>query len=220
MTRPFSHGFFRRGAGGLLCLALVLLLFVPTEAQAQRWLKTTQMIAPVEADTPTRALLDTLVSVIDRTDSLMVKRSPDATEKLPVESLREMLINQEGIGLTSANQVFINHRFEVDRDGFTERVTELFFVYRPPSAGEEDIPIMYLNATSDWVRRTLTENGTTLASNEAAMMPFSDQLAFVRLLRGQNVQIVQVGNRTVREGFGTKERNLIDQITQLSYSSD
>jgi hypothetical protein len=210
---------FRRFAGVLLLALTIGLVAGPRDAHAQRWLQTTQVVAPVEAESPTRALLDTLVNVIDRSDSLMVKRSPDAAVRMPAEELRNTLIDSEGIGLASANKVFIDYRFEVNRDGFEERVTELFFIYRPVGAGEEDIPIMHLSVTDDWVREVLQNKGTTLVTNEAALKPFGDQIAFAKITRTHDVQVVKVGNRTVREGFRTKERNLIDRITRLSYSS-
>lgn len=210
---------FRRFAGVLLLALTIGLVAGPRDAHAQRWLQTTQVVAPVEAESATRALLDTLVNVIDRSDSLMVKRSPEAATRMPAEELRNTLIDTEGIGLASANKVFIDYRFEVNRDGFEERVTELFFIYRPVGAGEEDIPIMHLSVTDDWVQDVLQNKGTTLVTNEAALKPFGDQIAFAKITRTQDVQVVKVGNRTVREGFRTKERNLIDRITRLSYSS-
>jgi len=205
----------------VVAVLLVAVAFTarPQDANAQRWLQTTQVVAPVQAESATRALLDTLVNVIDRSDSLVVKRSPDAPTQMPVQELRDMLIETEGIGLSSANNVFIDYRFEVDRDGFKESVTDLYFIYRPPGAGEEDIPIMYLSARHDWVREVLQEKGTAMLTNEAAIRPFADQIAFAKITRGQEVQVVEVGNRTVREGFRTKERNLIERIMRLSYSS-
>lgn len=207
-------------AGGIATLAVVLLLFIlPRDAQAQRWLQTTQVIAPVEADTPTRALLDTLVNVIDRSDSLMVKRSPEDATRMPVRELENMLLDQEGVGLSSANNVFIDYRFEVNRDGFRERVTELFFIFRPPGTGEEDIPIMYLSGNDDWVADVLLNKGTTLVSNEAALRPFGDQIAFAKIVRQRSTRIVEIGDRTVRDGFEAKKSQLVDKIMRLTYSS-
>jgi len=206
--------------GGIATLAVALLLFIlPRDAQAQRWLQTTQVIAPVEADTPTRALLDTLVNVIDRSDSLMVKRSPEDATRMPVRELENMLLDQEGVGLSSANNVFIDYRFEVNRDGFRERVTELFFIFRPPGTGEEDIPIMYLSGNDDWVADVLLNKGTTLVSNEAALRPFGDQIAFAKIVRQRSTRIVEIGDRTVRDGFEAKKSQLVDKIMRLTYSS-
>lgn len=206
--------------GGIATLAVALLLFIlPRDAQAQRWLQTTQVIAPVEADTPTRALLDTLVNVIDRSDSLMVKRSPEDATRMPVRELENMLLDQEGVGLSSANNVFIDYRFEVNRDGFRERVTELFFIFRPPGTGEEDIPIMYLSGNDEWVADVLLNKGTTLVSNEAALRPFGDQIAFAKIVRQRSTRIVEIGDRTVRDGFEAKKSQLVDKIMRLTYSS-
>ena len=205
--------------GGIATLALVLFLFImPRDAQAQRWLQTTQVIAPVEMDEPTQALLDTLVNVIDQSDSLMVKRSPDSATRIPVSELENELLNS-GIGLTSANNVFIDYRFEVNRDGFEESITELFFIFRPPGTGEEDIPIMYLSANDDWVRDVLRNKGTTLVTNEAALRPFGDQIAFAKIVRQRDARIVEIGDRTVRDGFDAKKRQLVEKITRLTYSS-
>jgi len=205
--------------GGIATLALVLFLFImPRDAQAQRWLQTTQVIAPVEMDEPTQALLDTLVNVIDQSDSLMVKRSPDSATRIPVSELENELLNS-GIGLTSANNVFIDYRFEVNRDGFEESITELFFIFRPPGTGEEDIPIMYLSANDDWVRDVLRNKGTVLVTNEAALRPFGDQIAFAKIVRQRDARIVEIGDRTVRDGFDAKKRQLVEKITRLTYSS-
>jgi len=207
-------------AGGIATLALALLLFVgPQDANAQRWLQTTQVIAPVQSETPTRALLDTLINVIDRSDSLAIKRAPDDPSRTVVSQLEDELLNQEGIGLSSANYVFIDYRFEVNRDGFRERITDLFFIYRPPGTGEEDIPIMYLSARDSWVDDVLRNKGTTLVTNEAALKPFGDQIAFAKIVRERDARIVEIGDRTVRDGFEAKKRNLVDKITRLSYSS-
>ncbi|HHP7236818.1 hypothetical protein [Longibacter sp.] len=206
--------------GGIATLALALLLFVgPQDANAQRWLQTTQVIAPVQSETPTRALLDTLINVIDRSDSLAIKRAPDDPSRTAVSQLEDELLNQEGIGLSSANYVFIDYRFEVNRDGFEERITDLFFIYRPPGTGEEDIPIMYLSARDAWVDDVLRNKGTTLVTNEAALKPFGDQIAFAKIVRERDARIVEIGDRTVRDGFEAKKRNLVDKITRLSYSS-
>jgi len=197
---------------------LAALLFAPQQAQAQRWLQTTQVIAPIENDGPTRALLDTLINVIEGSDSLTIRRSPQNRTNMTVSDLQDELLDSEGIGISSASHVFLDYRFAVDRDGFEESITHMYFIFRP-SGNEEDIPIMYLKAKDEWVRNVLRQKGTTLRTNEAALKPFRDQLSFARIVREQGVQIVEIGDRKVREGFADKKRDLVAKIQRLTYSS-
>jgi len=78
---------------------------------------------------------------------------------------------------------------------------------------------MYLNAKDEWVSDVLLNKGTTLITNEAALKPFGDQIAFAKIVRERDAQIVEIGDRKVRDGFEAKKRNLVDKITRLSYSS-
>jgi hypothetical protein len=207
-------------AGGVGALFLAALLLTPQQAQAQRWLQTTQVIAPIQSESATRALLDTLINVIERKDSLMVRRSPEESQQMVVSDLQDQLLDNAGIGLSSANQVFIDYRFAVNRDGFEERITALHFIFRPAGGSEEDIAIMYLDVDREkWVNEVLQSKGTTLVTNEAALKPFREQLAFARIVRDTEAQIVEIGDRKVREGFEAKKRQLVDKITRLTYSS-
>lgn len=188
-----------------------------SDATAQRWLQTSQLLSEIKQDTPTRALLDTLVQVIDRSDSIKVKRTADSREAVSMSSLRDKLINNQGIGLTSANFVFIDYRFEIENRGFEESIESLQFVYRPPGGTEEDIQMMYIDASDPWVKTVLQNKGTTLVTNEAALKTFSDQLAFARLV--QDGKIVEIAGKTVREGFERKKRELVQKIQRLTYES-
>jgi hypothetical protein len=79
---------------------------------------------------------------------------------------------------------------------------------------------MYLNIKREkWVNEVLQQKGTTLVTNEAALKPFRQQLAFARIVRNTDAQIVEIGDRKVREGFAAKKRQLVDKITRLTYSS-
>lgn len=202
----------------LFCLLSVgLLVMGPTDASAQRWLQTSQLLTEITEEKPTRALLDTLVQVMERKDSIKVKRTESAREKLSLSKLREKLINEQGIGLTSANFVFIDYRFQIQNRGFEEKIQSFQFVYRPPGGSEEDIQMMHLNASKPWVQNVLRNKGTTLVTNEAALRTFSDQLAFARLV--QDGKIVEIAGETVREGFERKKRQLVQKIQRLTYES-
>jgi hypothetical protein len=195
---------------------LALLSVSTPDAQAQRWLQTTQLITPIQSDGPTRALLDTLVQVLDRKDGVEVKRTPDDSETFSLSGLRDKLINEAGIGLSSASHIFIDYKFEIENRGFEESIEAFQFVYRA-GEGQEDIQMMYVDATDKWVKSILKNKGTALRTNQAALKTFSDQLAFARMQ--ENGKIVEISNQTVREGFEAKKRNLVQKITRLTYES-
>ena len=198
-----------------LCIAGVFSLST-SEVHAQRWLQTTQLVTPIQSDGPTRALLDTLVQVIERRDNIEVKRSPDAPETYTLSELKDNLINEAGIGLTSANRIFIDYRFEIENRGFQEVIESFRFVYRP-GQGEEDIQMMYVDASKPWFESILKNKGTTLRTNQAALKTFKDQLAFARMQ--DDGKIVEISGQTVREGFEAKKRSLVQKITRLTYES-
>jgi hypothetical protein len=201
----------------LLAFLLVsTLALMPLDAQAQRWLQTSQLLVEIQNDGPSRALLDTLVQVIERKDSIKVRQSPDKTESLTLSSLRDKLINGPGIGLTSASHVFIDYRFMIRNRGFEESIEGFQFVFRP-GQGQEDIPMMYIDAEKRWVNEILKNKGTALTTNEAALKTFSDQLAFARM--EGNGKIVEIAGETVREGFEAKKRSLVQKIRRLTYES-
>ncbi len=197
-------------------LSVGLLVMGPTDALAQRWLQTSQLLSEITEETPTRALLDTLVQVMERKEGIKVKRTSDS-EKMSLSELREKLINEQGIGLTSANFVFIDYKFQIQNRGFEEKIQTFQFVYRPPGGSEEDIQMLHLDATEPWVQNVLRNKGTTLVTNEAALRTFSDQLAFARLV--QDGKIVEIAGQTVREGFERKKRQLVQKIQRLTYES-
>lgn len=198
-----------------LCIAGVSFLST-SDVHAQRWLQTTQLVTPIQSDGPTRALLDTLVQVIERRDDIQVKRSPDAPETYTLSELKDNLINEAGIGLTSANRIFIDYRFEIENRGFQEVIESFRFVYRP-GQGEEDIQMMYVDASEPWFESILKNKGTTLRTNQAALKTFKDQLAFARMQ--DDGKIVEISGQTVREGFEAKKRSLVQKITRLTYES-
>lgn len=189
----------------------------PSEATAQRWLQTSQLITDIENNGPARALLDTLLQVAERSDSIEVQRSRETSETMTVPTLRDQLINGPGLGLTSANKVFIDYRFEIDNQGFQESIEGFQFIFRPPGGDEEDVQMLYLDTSKPWVRDILAKKGTTLSTNEAALRTFKDQLSFARTVR--NAQIVEIAGEPVREGFEAKKRSLVQKIQRLTYES-
>lgn len=210
---------------GLLAIAVALVaaFAAPQAAQAQaRWLQTVQIIVPVEQEKATGALLDTLAASMERGDELPLFRTPEKQGAVSFAELQNSLLN-EGLDVTSANNVFVTYRFEADRQGFKETIENLFFIYRPEGMEDTDIPVFYVDATDPAVKKLFMDSGTTLRINEAAFHPFREQLQFAALMSeygGQADQmLVTVGDRVIRdEGEAQEERRrLIATIRRFSY---
>lgn len=202
-------------------LAIVaLLLTTPAQqANAQRWLQTSQLfvnLQNLQHNSPPRVLLDTLTQVLSRKDSVMVSRTPDG-EEMTLSGLKDALINGPAIGLESANGIFIDYRFEIQNRGFEESIESFQFIYRPTGGTEEDIQMIFIDASKPWVKDILLNKGTTLTTNQAALKTFSDQLAFARMAKSG--QVVEIAGETVREGFETEKRQLVQKIQRLTYES-
>jgi hypothetical protein len=203
---------------------LILSLFIivsagtlfPSSASAQRWLQTSQLNVEMNSSESAKALLDTLIQVAERNDSVKVRRSSDASEKVVIADLRNKLINESGIGLGSANQVFIDYKFYINSRGFEESIESFQFLYRGRQ-GQEDIKMLYVDANQPWVKNVLKNKGVPPNENLAGKKIFSDQLAFARM--HEDGQIVQISGNTVRQGFERKKRELVQKITRLTYES-
>jgi hypothetical protein len=196
---------------------LAFCLTYPQEAQGQRWLQTARVLTPIE-EGPDRAFLDTLVNVMERNE-VRVRRSPDQEEKMALSSLRNTLISEEGIGLGSANYVFIGYRFTIDNGGqFKQEIATLRFVYRA-GPNQNDVSMMYLDAQEPWVSQLIHQKGTSLRSNQAALIPFHRHLGFARIARPEQSQVVEISGETVREGFDARKEALIRKVERLTYES-
>lgn len=203
----------------LAVLLLGMLAGVSNQVQAQRWLQTAQLIVPVEANSTTKALLDTLVQVAERSDSIKVRQSAESSAQLTVSELRTKLIDESAIGLSSANQVFIDYKFMVGNRGYEESFEAFQFLYRPSGQGQGDTKMLYIDAKQSWVERILKNKGTTLRTNQAALKTFSDQLAFARMQDNDGAQVVEIAGQAVRSGYERKKQKLVEKITRLTYGS-
>lgn len=205
-----------RSVFGLLVFGV--LVAAPQEANGQLWLQTARVVSSVE-NGPVRVLLDSLAAVAER-KKIDVKRSPDADAEITVSELQEQLINEEGIGIGSANHVFIDYRFTIaSGGGFEQQVAALYFVFRP-GPNQNDIPILYLDARTSWVKKVLENKGTDLQTNQAALIPFRRHLGFAHVARHETTQIVELGGETIREGFEEKKEALIQKVQRLVYDND
>ncbi len=202
-----------------LVFAFVLFAIPVQQADAQRWLQTSQLyvdLTEMQRNSPPRALMDTLTQVLTREDSIMVRRTPDG-ERMPISDLKDELIDGPAIGLESANGMFVNYRFEIQNRGFEESIESLQYIYRPQGGNEEDIQMLYIDASDQWIKDLLRNKGTTLETNQAALKTFKDQLAFARMAK--DGQVVQIAGETVREGFEMEKRQLVQKIQRLTYES-
>lgn len=199
-----------------LLLASALLL-IPEDAAAQRWMQTSRVVTPVEQGA-LRAFLDTVVTEMEARE-VRVHRTPSQSEPTTVSALRDQLIEEEGVGLSSANHAFIDYRFTIDSGrGFEQEITSIRFVYRP-GTDQNDISILYVDTREGWVDRLLHNKGTSLQTNEAALIPFDRHLGFARIARLEESQIVEIGGETIREGFYERKEALLQKVERLTYET-
>lgn len=207
-----------RRLGGVTLLLFAVVLSSPQEVRGQYWLRTVSVVTPVE-ERPVEAFLDTLVNVMERRDGLKVKRRPDQQEEIELSRLQERLINEEGIGLSSATDLFINYRFSDSlSDNFEEEILSFYFVFRA-GPDQEDIPILYLDVSSKWVEEIMNNKAMGLPTNEAPLLPFRREFQFLRIARLEEAQVVEIGNEPVRSNFQRKKEALINKIRRLAYKS-
>jgi hypothetical protein len=203
------------GVAGLLLA--VLALGAPQQATGQLWLQTARVLTPIETG-PTRAFLDSLVAVMERKE-VSVKRRPDQEGKMTVAELRNALISEAGIGLSSANYAFLEYRFTID-DGseLKQEISRIRFVFRP-GPGQSDVPVMTVDARQPWVKTLIRQKGTTLRSNQAALIPFHRHLGFASVARRPETKVVEIGGETVREAFDQRKEALIRKVERLTYET-
>lgn len=188
----------------------------PRQGHAQAaWRQTVQVIAPVEMEEVTGILLDTLATALERQNA-PVRKSPD-TGVTTFGALQQQLA-QEGLDVTSATHVFITYHFRMTSAGTRYKILDLYFIFRPPGAGEADIPILYVDLTEpETYNRFLVEGGTTLPYNEAAFLQFRDQVSF-HTLRDM-VRVVQVGEHIIRDPklAAAEKQRILTITTQFTY---
>ncbi len=200
---------------------VVLTLFVvcgsrPGVVQAQtRWLQNVELIAPVHEQHVTRALLDTLTYLIQDYE-IALKRSPEDTDTLSYTALENALWDK-GLDFTSATHLFIGYRLEANQRRFKSEITHLFFIFRPPEIDGLDEPIFYLDATQPAIQRVLNNSGTASRVNEAAIIPFREQLTFHKLPESL---VVSIGGRVIRDSTeaAAEKKRLLTTIRRFVFN--
>lgn len=198
-------------AVSLSCAALT----PPTSHAQAAWRQTVQVIAPVETEAVTGTLLDTLATALEQQDA-PVRKSPDA----PVTTFGAVQrdLAQEGLDVTSATHVFITYHFRMTSAGTRYKIQDLYFIFRPPGAGDTDIPVLYVDLTEpETYERILVESGTTFPYNEAAFLQFRDQVSF-HTLRDM-IRVVQVGEHIIRNPklAAAEKQRILTITTQFTY---
>lgn len=194
------------------------------DAQAQEWRQNARIITPVENVPPWEGprgalstLLDSLVFVAESEDgNYRLRRSPQG-EKMSVTEIKTELIDEEGIGLKSASHAIISYRFELDgKNDFQESIKTIQYIFRR-GEGQEDISMIHIDAQKDWVQRVLYRMGTPTSENLDANILFRTQLRFTKVSEESGAQLVEIGNRTVREGFEEKKKDFVERVYDLTY---
>lgn len=200
----------------LAALSLVVLLMLVSESVGQtEWQRTVQVITPVEDGKVARPLLDSAAAVVG-SQNIPVQRSPQS-DPTALQSIREE-ISEEGLALTSATHVFVTYRFRLSSGNLQREILNLYYIYRPTAQQEEDIPILYLDLSKENLyEELLVERGTTLSSNEAAFLPFGQQIGFHALR--DVMTVVQVGDQIIRdpERAASEKKKLLGTLQNLAY---
>ena len=145
-----------------------------------------------------------------------MKRAPEDEAEVSLEELDNQILD-EGLDYSSATHVFITYQYEATQLGLETDILSMYFIFRPFEGNENDIPILYLDATHPSVRNTLVSNGTQLRVNEAAFLPFWDQLMINKL--PSESQLVTVGGEIIRdpEEAAQEKAQLLNTIRQFMY---
>jgi len=132
-------------------------------------------------------------------------------------ALRSRLIEEKGIGVTTANAMLITYEFRIDfGDHLHRTIRSVQFQLRSPPTGPY-IQVLHLDAQQPWVQDLLSEKGTHLTTNEAAVIPFRQRLEFSRLIQNGKTQIVKIGGDVIRNDFAAKKAAFFRKISLLTY---
>ena len=186
-------------------------------AQGQDWLRTVEVRIPVTDDLPTRTLVDTLASHLDRNASMEVRRVQDSTA-LPFSELQNLLLD-EGLSLSgSATHAFLRYRLSQDRNGdFHQEILSMGLYFSPQGEAEEDTPLLFASSSDAWFQTILNQKGTPLATNQAAIQLFRDKLGIGKVLRIDDAELSAFGGETLRNQRTERKRTLRERIVRMTY---
>lgn len=214
LDNKFFSGFsYKR----LALLSLVFLMVPLSESAGQaEWQRTVKVILPVEDESITRPLADSVVAMA-KAGEIPIQRAPgsDTTTLADVRNT----ISDDGLALTSTTHVFITYRFFLESSTLHRSIRSLHFIYRPTAQQGKDIPILYVNLSDENTRQELlVEKGTPSPVNELSFQPFSKQISLHNLK--DKATVVRVGNRIIRdpERAAAVKQRVLQTIRRLTYS--
>lgn len=210
---------FTRSSHWFVGLVVLLLFAGGTPAQAQQWAQSVEIVSEVKSGRPNRAFLDSLVQQMRARDSIRVRRSPEADDRVTLSRLQETLLEQ-GLGLFSANRVFVQYEFKTRGDNFVEQIRSLHYVFRPPAGGQTDVDILYLDASDPLVKDVLRNQGLPNPNNLEAVNFFKDDLSFANLTMAHSADIVAVAGSPIRGEFDERRQRLLDRFRHFVYRKD
>jgi hypothetical protein len=205
---------FAAWIAGLLLVAAVSV----TPVRAQQWAQNVKIVTTVESEQPTRVFLDSLVNQIRMRDSVRVRREPGG-ERMTLADIQNTLID-EGVGLFSANRLFIEYAFEIQDNEFIEVIQSLHFVFRPQAAGENDIPVLYVTGNREYTKNVLKTPGIPNPQNLEDIALFKDELSFAGLSLDQGADMVSVAGTPVRGEFDQRRKQVLQRFKRFIYRRD
>jgi hypothetical protein len=205
---------FAAWIAGLLLVAAVSV----TPVRAQQWAQNVKIVTTVESEQPTRVFLDSLVNQIRMRDSVRVRREPGG-ERMTLADIQNTLID-EGVGLFSANRLFIEYAFEIQDNEFIEVIQSLHFVFRPQAAGENDIPVLYVTGNREYTKNVLKTQGIPNPQNLEDIALFKDELSFAGLSLDQGADMVSVAGTPVRGEFDQRRKQVLQRFKRFIYRRD
>ena len=208
-------------AGTLAAVSVGLVLGTlvsATPVRAQQRVQDVEIVTTVESGQPTRVFLDSLGNEIRMRDSVRVRREPGG-DRMSLDAIQSTLI-EEGIGLLSANRLFLEYAFEIRNNEFIKVIQSPHFIFRPEGTGEEDLSVLYVTGlyvtgNLDFTREVLKTQGIPNPQNLGDVALFKDELPFASLSLDRGADMVSVAGTPVRSEFDRRRKRVLQRFKNL-----
>lgn len=212
----------------------LLAAMLAPDARGQSWRLTTEVVMPAQGNNAAQVLLDTLLQMGRRSDTLRMRRSREDPLR-PVSEIENQLIEEGGLAPGNANLAYVSYRFEDGEDGFRQTITKIQYQYvrggltalRRGEAGTMT-EVLYIDGEQRWFQRILQQKGMVPGSegqeegeisirNELVTVPFTERLSFARLAQGGDMDVTQVSGQTVRGNRDEVKGRILQELYRLVY---